>query len=162
MAQALEIVCSQDEKGAIAVRRMTKLMGAKAVPRFKANRLLMMTKGEPGAVQRELYKTLGAAAFPIEAIDPARWGDATERMQGIQHLFVDNMVYAPLAKNYARQVVDNMSEFPNAAHAGFANTAALGLLYLRDTGLLIRSDEHDRNVTEMAMWRGRTKPLYQG
>jgi len=81
-------------------------MGVKAISAVNANRLLMLAKGEPGAVQRELYKALGSVSFPIEAIDPARWGDMTARMHGVQHLYVDEMVYAPLSKTFARYVVD--------------------------------------------------------
>jgi hypothetical protein len=160
LASGLNLLCSQSDIGVVEIRRIAKALGLKSAPRFPVDRLLVQSKGDGTAMHSELRKVLSDARFAVELIDPARWGDAAARMHGVQHLFVDKMVYAPLSKQFARDVVNNVSEFPNAGNAGFANSASLALLYMRDTGLLLRAEEHGRNVTEMATFRGREKALY--
>lgn len=162
LAAAFEVLCSRNDKATIELKRIAKVLGLKAAPRFQVDRVILKSDGKADAVHRELVKVLANVSFSIEAVDPDRWGDDAARMHAVQHMFVDGMVFAPMSRVFARAVVDNVAEFPNGAHQGLANSTALALLYLRDTGLLLRAEEHSRNETEMGMHRGREKPLYAG
>ena len=162
LAAGLDVMCSLKERSKIEAARIAKLFGLKAIPSYKVGRLLLETDGKPNAVQHELGKVLIEHDISVELVDAKRWGDDIERMSGVQHMFEDKMVYAPMSRRFAMQVVDNVDEFPNAANSGLANTMALALLYMRDTGMLLRSEEHGRMTTEMATFRGRQKGLYAG
>lgn len=162
LAAGLDIMCKFGERSKIETARVSKLFGLKAIPSYKVSRLLLETDGKPNAVQHELGKVLIEHDIVVEIVDAKRWGDEADRMSGVQHMFEDKMVYAPLSRRFAMQTVDNVEEFPNAANSGLASTATLALLYMRDTGMLLRSEEHGRMTTEAATFRGRQKGLYAG
>lgn len=161
LATALDMLCSTDGKSATELKRIAKAMGLNTLPRFPVSRLLVATDGAATAAQIQLGTSLSSASFPCEVIDTGRWGEDDDRMAGAQHLFADGAVYAPMSRKFARKVVDSVSEYPNG-QTGLANTASLALLYMRDTGLLRRAEEHTREQTEMATWRGRERALYPG
>lgn len=160
LAAGLDAMCSLEGKGAVQLKELAKAMKLAVVPRFKADRLILETDGKATAVQQQLGAALGSASFACELVDNARWGEPDDRMVGVQHLFSDGVVYAP-RRTFANRVIDSLAEYPNG-QVGLANTATLGLLYMRDTGLLRRAEEHTRETTEAATWRGRERALYPG
>lgn len=160
LASALDAMCSLEGKGTVELKQLAKAMKITAVPRFKAARLILETDGKATAAQQQLGVALGSASFAIELVDNGRWGEPDDRMIGVQHLFADGAVYAP-RRAFANRVIDSVAEYPNG-QVGLANTATIALLYMRDIGLLRRAEEHTREQTEAATWRGREKSLYPG
>lgn len=139
---------------------------AKVCIDFKVDRLLIEAKASGLSVAQELRRRYSHQGWVVETIDPTK-GDKVARAYAVTSFWEDGIIWVPgyddgSLRKWAEKVVDQMGTFPKAAHDDLTDTATMGVRYLRDTGLLIRSDEHERNVTEMAMWRGREKPLYQG
>lgn len=161
LASGLRLLCSTERKSASALTRLTRLMGLETAPRFPVDRLVISSKGSGDAVRREIAAaSIESSGFLVELVDPSRWGDAIARLHGVQQLFADRSVWASSAKPFAKKVIDNVCEFPEVAHDGLTNSATLALQYMRDTGLLLRAEEHARNVNEIAMHRPQTRPLY--
>ncbi len=54
-----------------------------------------------------------------------------------------------------------MGIFPKAPHDDFVDTLTMALQWLRDNGMLLRSEEHARDVSEeMAYKPNSSAPLY--
>lgn len=160
LAGALRVLCSNGQRGGTELAQAGRTLGLKGVPRLPVDRLLIESKATGDAVRNELASlAMDGGEFVVELVNSARWGDPTARMHGIQHMFAEQMVYAP-DRPYAKRVIDNVCEFPNEAHHGFANSTTLALQYMRDTGLLLRAEEHSRNVNEQMMHRPKQRALY--
>lgn len=158
-ANGLTALCG-GQVGVAQRAQFAKKMAVPLLPSYGVKRLLVVSKGDGSAAQRELGRLL-QEDVTVELIDPKRWGDAAQRLQGIGHMFTDGAVYAPDRK-FAKRVINAVAEFPNSADQGLVNTTSTALLYMRDIGLLVRSEEHEREEHEQGLWRGRSKPLYAG
>lgn len=108
---------------------------------FRVDRLLIESKASGQSVGQELYRLIqGSGAFGIDMIDPRRYGDKVARVQSIQHLFADNMIYAP-DRAYADMVINQCAIFPKGSHDDLVDTTSQALRYLRDTGFALRREE---------------------
>lgn len=136
---------------------------------LKIDRLIVESKASGLSVAQELRRRYSHSGFAVEVLDPGK-GDKVARAYAVTSFWEDGIIWVPgsktgetvTLKKWADKVVDQMSTFPKAAHDDLTDTATMGVRYLRDIGLLLRSEEHDRNVEDMGMWRGRQKPLYAG
>lgn len=133
----------------------------KELPRFPVDRLIIEAKASGISVAQEIKRLFGGTGeFGVELIDPKKLGgDKVARMHAVVHMFEDEMVYAP-DMNFADMVIRNVSAFPRGAHDDLSDTVSGALRYLRLTGLLLRKDEQQRETTEQATYRGRSRPLY--
>lgn len=144
---------------------------AKAASAFKIDRLLIEAKASGISVAQELTRRYAQNGFAIEMVDPGK-GDKIARAYAVTSFWEDGMVWAPGVvdaqgnpsgwRKFAERVIDQMATFPKSTHKDLTDTATMGIKYLRDLGLLLRSEEHSRNVTEAMTYRGRERPLYNG
>lgn len=133
----------------------------KEMPRFPVDKLIIEAKANGLSVAQEFARIYaGTGEFGIEPIDPAKLGgDKVARMHAVLPMFEDEMVFAP-DTNFAEMTINNVSAFPKGSHDDLSDTVAAGLRYMRLTGLLLRKDEYQRNVTDEATFKGRQKALY--
>jgi predicted phage terminase large subunit-like protein len=142
---------------------------AKTCTAFKVDRLIVEAKASGISVAQELRRRYSHSGWAVETIDPGK-GDKVARAYAVTSFFEDGIIWVPAVvgdtkgelRKWAEKVVDQMSTFPKGAHDDLVDTATMAIKYLRDTGLLLRAEEHSRNVTEIGTFRGREKPLYQG
>lgn len=135
----------------------------KLLPRLPVRKLIIESKATGISVGQELLRLFGGyGSYSIELIDPKKLGggDKVARVHSVEHLFESGMVYAPTAARFAEKVIDQMAKFPRAEHDDLTDTASQALRYLRDTGLIARSEEHARDFAEAAAFKPQLPPLY--
>ena len=84
-------------------------------------------------------------------IDPKRYGDKIARVQSIQHLFADNMIYAP-DRDYADMVINQCAIFPRGSHDDLVDSTSQALRYLRDGGFALRREEYALGAHEELLY----------
>jgi predicted phage terminase large subunit-like protein len=132
-------------------------------PRFPVDRLLIEAKASGQSVGQELHRLVrGTGNLGIELIDPKRYGDKVARVQSVQHLFADGMIYAP-NKAWADMVINQVAIFPKGSHDDLVDSTSQALRYLRDAGFALRRDEYAIGAEEEMMYRSPSAnaPLYQ-
>lgn len=158
-------ICSTDKRKGGDLEKVLALINcgavpAAAVPRLPVDRLVIEAKASGISVGQELKRLYGQTGqFGVELVDPSKWGDKVARMYAVQHLFSDEMVYAP-ERGFAELVINNVSSFPKAAHDDLADTVSGALGYMRRTGLLLQRAEYTRQTVEEMTFRPRERPLY--
>lgn len=163
LAAGLRAICSKRATPPAEMQRIVKAWNVPALPQLPVDRLVIEAADVTDAAPRDLaMMTANAGEVVVELVKADQWGDPTARLYGVQHLFSGKSIHAPAQKAFARKVIDNVTEFPAAAHPGLTNSTTLALQYLRTGGLLLRSEEHQRNVAEEMRYRKPQKPLYSG
>lgn len=139
---------------------------AKVCTELRVDRLLVESKASGISVAQELRRRYALSGWAVELVDPGK-SEKVARAYAVTHAFEDGQVWAPAFadktwRKWAERVIDQMATFPKSAHDDLTDTVTMGLKYLRDTGLLLRTDEHTRRVTDEMTYRGPERPLYQG
>lgn len=132
-------------------------------PNFPVDKLLIEAKGSGQSVGHELHRLWrGSGRIGIELIDPKKYGDKVARIQSIQHLFSDGMIYAP-DKGWADKVIHQCSVFPKGSRDDLVDTTSQALRYLRDQGFALIREEHSMAAAEELAYDNRMaiQPLYQ-
>lgn len=138
---------------------------AKACSDFRVDRLLVEAKASGMSVAQELRRRYSHSNWAVESIDPGK-GDKVARAYAVTQFFEDGVIWVPgfddgTLRRWAEKVVDQMATFPKSTHMDLTDTATMAIKYLRDTGLLLRKEEHVRETTAALTFRGREQPLYQ-
>jgi len=132
-------------------------------PNFPVDKFLIDAKGSGMSVAHELHRMWrGSGRLGIELIDPKKYGDKVARVQSIQHLFADGMIYAP-DKPWADKVIRQCSVFPKGSHDDLVDSTSQALRYLRDQGFALKKDEASLAAAEELSYDNRMaiQPLYQ-
>lgn len=138
----------------------------KKLPRFPVHKLIIEAKASGISAAQELYRLFGGfGAYSIELLDPKKLGggDKVARVHSIEATFESGMIYAPvnsangLYPKFAEKVIDQAAKFPRAAHDDLTDTVSQALRYLRETGLIARSEEHAADFAQKASYT----PPYQ-
>ena len=91
------------------------------------------------SVSQELRKHFGRESWGIQLVDPGR-GDKVARAYAVQHLFADNMIYAP-DMEWAEKIIGQAESFPKADHDDLVDSMTQALTHLRVIGLAQRPVE---------------------
>lgn len=137
-------------------------LNPKAAPRFPVDRLLIESKASGFSVGQELARLFrGTGKLGIELIDPKKYGDKVARVHGIQHLFADDMIFAP-NKAWADMVIKQCAIFPRGSHDDLVDTTSQALRYLRDMGFALKREEHSVVVADEMAYTSPSEraPLY--
>jgi phage terminase large subunit-like protein len=144
---------------------------AKGCRDCKVDRLLIEAKANGISVAQEMSRRYSHSGWAVELVDPSA-GDKVARAYAVTSFWEDGIIWVPGFtdaqgnvtgyRKFAERVVDQMAKFPRSTHKDLTDTMTMGVKYLRDIGLLLRTEEHSRNVTEMLTFRGRERPLYAG
>jgi len=131
-------------------------------PTFPVDRLLIEAKGSGQSVGQELSRLLrGTGRLSVEQVDPKKYGDKWARVNSIEHLFRDGMVYAP-DRSWADKVIRQCGIFPKGSHDDLVDSTSQALRWLRDMGFALRKEEYRvASDDEMAYdRRNLSQPLY--
>ena len=126
--------------------------------RFKIDRLLIENKASGPSVAQELQRLHAAEGYGVQLLNP-KGGDKVARAYAIQHLFSDEMIYAP-ERDWADMLITEMASFPRAPHDDLVDSATQALKHLRDAGLLIHGSEMAAELESELAHRPVDKPLY--
>lgn len=123
---------------------------------FPVDKLLIESKGAGISVAHELYRMWrGHGRLGIDLIDPKKYGDKVARVQSIQHLFADGMIYAP-DKVWAQKVIKQCSVFPKGSHDDLVDSTSQAIRYLRDQGFALKREEYSVEAANELSYDSRT------
>ena len=141
--------------------------------RFRVDRLLIENKAAGISVYQEIHRLFSfSGQFGTELYNQGKnGGDKWARVQSIQHLFSEGLVYVPWPTiktgpdagkespdgyKWAEEVVDQITIFPRGSHDDFVDTMSMALRYLRDTALVVRHEEAAHATAEEMAFRSKT------
>jgi len=86
-----------------------------------------------------LYQELRAMGLPVAEFTPGKGNDKIARVNSVSDIFSSGLVWAPLARRWALEVVEQCGDFPNGDHDDMVDAMTLALRRFR-TGGFIRLD----------------------
>ena len=144
--------------------------------RFRVDKLVIESKASGISVYQELHRVIGfSGQLAIDLFNPTKLGDKWARVYSVQHLFSEGLVYVPWPKEkegpnkgqprqkphkWAEDIIDQITIFPRGAHDDFVDSMSMAMRWLRDSGLLLRNEEHTHDELEEMRYSGRSIPLY--
>ena len=105
--------------------------------RMKVDVLLIENKAAGHSVAQELRRVFNHARFGVQMYDPKTL-DKVARLYSVQHIFSEQMVYAP-GKDWAEMVIRQVSSFPRGAHDDLCLVAGTMILMADGTRKPIES-----------------------
>jgi predicted phage terminase large subunit-like protein len=108
--------------------------------RFKANCLLIENKANGHDIYNELLKHTQFDQWAMVLIDPKNL-DKLARVNRVQPLFAEGLVYAIIEKDYAKTTIDEAAIFPNGRYDDITDSLTQALWYLRKNGYLEHIDD---------------------
>ena len=91
-----------------------------------------------------LYQELRSMGIPVSEFTPSRGNDKIARANAVADLFASGMVWAPLDRRWAQEVVQECSEFPVGTHDDYVDSATQALMRFRKGGFIaLPTDERD-------------------
>jgi predicted phage terminase large subunit-like protein len=129
--------------------------------KFKVDHLLIENKASGLSVAQEIRRVYGYEDWGVQLIDP-KGQDKVARAYSVQHLFADDLVYAPTGFSWADMVITECASFPKGRNDDLVDTVTQALRFLRTTGMLTRGSERTAELSDSLAFRGNLsdKPLY--
>jgi predicted phage terminase large subunit-like protein len=95
-----------------------------------------------------LYQEFRAMGIPVQEFTPSRGNDKISRANAVADLFASGVVWAPIDRRWAQEVVQECSEFPVGTHDDFVDSTTQALIRFRKGGFIsLPSDERDEYDT---------------
>lgn len=114
--------------------------------RYKVQRLLIENKTRGVDVANELRRLYVRNDWGIQMVNPVR--DKVSRAHSVVPLFTDGSIYAPVDRQWCAQLIDQCSIFPKGEHDDLVDSAVQALLFLRQSGLLLRAEEQEAEIAD--------------
>ena len=122
--------------------------GRKEFPALKKFALEYYQEWEPDSVIIEkkaagapLIQELRRIGVPVQEYTPSRGNDKRVRVNAIADIFASGMVWAP-DNRWAREVIDQLAEFPNGEFDDIVDTISQALIRFRQGGMIrIKTDD---------------------
>lgn len=118
--------------------------------------LVIENKAGGSWVKEEIERLSRGGEFSIVLDDPR--GDKVARLRAVSVLFEDKMVFAP-DREWSDMVINEVASFPRSKWRDLTDATSGCLGYLRRGGLIKLSAEHDEDVRESLVWRGRRESV---
>jgi predicted phage terminase large subunit-like protein len=133
---------------------------AETCQRMRVDRLLIENKAAGHSVAQEIRRLFGWEDFAVQMYDPKTL-DKTARLYSVQHIFAEQMVYAP-NKDWAEMVIRQCSVFPKGKNDDLVDTVSMSLNHLRQCGMLTRAAERLSEIDDAKRFLGNSSgvPLY--
>lgn len=138
--------------------------------RRKVDCLILEDKMLGKAVKDEVIRQTWNENWQIHLFDPRKYGDKTGRLNSVQPLFAQKLVFAPgnciirvdkqgvpyteieeLA--WVRRIMDEVAAVPGGRFDDYADCVSMSLLYLRENGFLALTQEHIENTMRARTWK---------
>jgi predicted phage terminase large subunit-like protein len=124
--------------------------GRKEFPELKKFALEYYREWKPDGVIIEkkaagapLIQEMRRIGVPVQEYSPSRGADKRVRINSVADIFASGMVWCPDTR-WAREVMDEIAEFPNAEHDEMVDCASMALMRFRQGGFIrLQTDEQD-------------------
>lgn len=92
-----------------------------------------------------LYQEMRAAGIPVQEFTPHRGtGDKVARLNSVSDIFASGMVWYPVGRRWAEEVVDEVCGFPAMPHDDLVDSTIMSLLKFRTGGFIaLNTDRYD-------------------
>jgi len=101
-----------------------------------------------------LFQEMRAAGIPVTEFTPGKGQDKIARVNSVSDIFQSGLVWAPKARRWAQELIEECSDFPNGEHDDQVDSMTLALRRFRTGGFIrLPSDQQD----EESMYRGKRK-----
>lgn len=129
--------------------------------KFKVDQMLIENKAAGVSVAQELRRVYGYEDWGVQLVDP-KGQDKVARAYAVQHLFADELVYAPTQFSWADMVITECASFPKGKNDDLTDTVTQALRFLRTTGMLTRGSERTADLADSLTFKGNSgdTPLY--
>ncbi len=107
----------------------------------------LIEKKSSGSV---LYQEFRQAGLPVSDFTPSKGQDKIARVNSVSEIFSSGLVWAPKAKRWAMEVIEECSDFPNGDHDDQVDAMTLALRRFR-TGGFIKLDLDEKD--EQSDWK---------
>jgi len=122
-------------------------------PELKSSALKQYKEWEPDCLIVEkkasgapLIQELRRTGILVQEFSPSRGNDKTVRLNAIADLFSSGRVWAPDTR-WAREVIEEVAEYPMGSHDDFVDCVSLALSRLRQGGLIGTSNDEPEEPT---------------
>ncbi len=137
--------------------------------KFRVDTLLIESKSNGIDVANELQRLHSGEDWGTILVDPGAY-DKVSRAYSLEHLWQNGIIYAPLLykieddrwghPEWCTKIMDQFTIFPRGKHDDLVDSSMHALKYMRDLGLLLRTDEEDRSHAAEFAYPSRSMPLY--
>lgn len=129
--------------------------------KFKVDQMLIENKAAGVSVAQEIRRVYGYEDWGVQLVDP-KGQDKVARAYAVQHLFADELVYAPTQFSWADMVITECASFPKGKNDDLTDTCTQALRFLRTTGMLTRGSERTAELSDSLTFKGNSgdTPLY--
>ena len=94
----------------------------------------IVEKKNSGAV---LYQEMRANGLPVAEFTPTRaTGDKFARLNAVSDIFASGLVWYPVGRNWADEVVDQVTAFPSHPHDDLLDSAVMAIARFRTGGFI--------------------------
>lgn len=101
----------------------------------------LIEKKSSGSV---LYQEMRAAGVPVSEFTPGKGNDKIARVNSVSDIFQSGLVWAPRARRWAMEVIEECSDFPNGDHDDQVDAMTLAIRRFRTGGFIrLPTDEPD-------------------
>lgn len=139
--------------------------------RRHANALVIENKTRGKDVQQELQRMMRAAEFGVHLFEPRKHGDKVSRLLSVQPLFTGGLIYAPVAYDpvtgeqqefrWCQSVISEIAQVPKGQFNDLADSSSQGLIWLREAGLILLTEEHIQEQLESRAFRPKRESVAQ-
>ncbi len=99
---------------------------------------------EAKAAGAPLAQELRALGLPVSEYSPSKGNDKIVRVNAVTDLFASGMIWYPVGKKWAEEVIEQFAEFPNGDHDDLVDSSTQALLRFRRGGFIpLPSDYED-------------------
>lgn len=134
-------------------------------PELKREMLSFYQQWEPDAfiVEKKsagaaLYQEFRSMGIPVSEFTPTKGNDKIARVNSITDMFASGMVWAPLGRRWAEEVMQECSDFPHGEFDDYVDSVSQAIMRIRRGGFIrLPSDYEDEDHDQ---YRYRGKRLY--
>ena len=83
-----------------------------------------------------LFQEMRAAGIPVSEFTPGKGQDKIARVNSVSDIFASGLVWAPKARRWAMEVIEQCSDFPNGEHDDAVDALTLALRRFRTGGFI--------------------------
>jgi predicted phage terminase large subunit-like protein len=106
---------------------------------WKADHLLIEAKANGISVGQALEKRFLRRRWSVQMVDPK--GDKIARTHSVQPCFAQHMIYAPMDRQWAQDLINECAVFPYGKHDDRHDSVTQAVKHARDIGLLEFDDD---------------------
>jgi predicted phage terminase large subunit-like protein len=136
------VFLNEKENDRMQVILLDAWTGRKEFPELKKFCLEYYKEWEPEGIIIEkkaagapLIQELRAMDIPVQEYTPSRGNDKRARVNAVSDMFASGMIWAP-DRRWAREVIDQVAEFPNSDHDDLLDTVTQALIRIRQGGFI--------------------------